>query len=173
MILLFAGSNSPHSINQTLVEWIARLLEDRSPTVIRLTDYALPIYSPTEEKKGFPSGLQLLFDQLSRADTIVIAVAEHNGSLPAFFKNTLDWLSRLQKEYRVFQGKKLHLLSASPGQGGAGAIRHSSEILQRLGAPIVQSLTVPQFYQRISKRDDQSFPDASTEQLLNNFIQKI
>jgi NAD(P)H-dependent FMN reductase len=173
MIILLAGSNSPHSINQLLVEWVARLLEAKSPMIIQTANFELPLYSTAQEKKGFPSGLPAFIDQLAIADTLVIAVPEHNGSLPAFFKNVLDWVSRFPSGRSVFEGKKVHLLSASPGRGGSGAIQHTSDILQKLGAAIIQKLPLPHFYERQQKGESPFFPDAATEKILYSFIQKI
>lgn len=173
MILLFAGSNNPQSINQTLIGWVAGLMKPETAQTIRLTNYELPIYSIIEENNGRGTSLTDLNATLAATDTLVIAVPEHNGSLSAFLKNILDWLSRQQADYRIFQGKKVHLLSASPGKGGQGAIRHTTDILERLGATIVQSLAVTDFYQKIQKNNGQLLPDKATQQVLITFIQNI
>lgn len=116
-VLAFSGSNSSTSINQRLVELAAQKFQSLEPTLIDLRDFVLPIYSvDIEEDTGIPSAaiqLRRLFDQ---HDAFMISSPEHNGMMPAFFKNTMDWLSRM--EGPVFQEKPVMVMSTSPGSGG-------------------------------------------------------
>src|SRR5690554_5664242 len=105
-ILIFAGSNNPDSINRKIVEYAASRLNVMESTLLDLTDYPLPIYSPRAEKEeGVPESALRLNRVFQKHDGFIISVPEHNGSVPAFFKNALDWLSRSQKNYRVLEGK--------------------------------------------------------------------
>ena len=79
------------------------------------------------------------------ADGIVISVNEHNGGLSAYFKNLIDWLSRLDRDF--IRDKKVLLMSTSPGKRGAiGAHEAANKMLSRFGAEILGSFSLPSFY---------------------------
>jgi chromate reductase, NAD(P)H dehydrogenase (quinone) len=147
-ILLFAGSNNPRSINQLLVTSVAGLINTGNHKIINLRDFPLPLYSVELQQQGIPQQAIDLKKIVDDYPFLVITVAEHNGSISAFFKNVLDWLSRVGQDYRVFKNKQVVLLSASPGDGGASAISHAEFILKRLGATITGKIQVNNFYQR-------------------------
>ncbi|WP_161596785.1 NADPH-dependent FMN reductase [Chitinophaga vietnamensis] len=145
---MLAGSNSQQSINQSLAATVAGMLPAMEHTLLSLRDFPLPMYSPDEEKEqGIPENVFRLKEILDSASGLVVAVPEHNGSVPAFFKNTLDWISRAARNYRILSNKPVLLLSASPGGGGTIAITHAEVILQRLGATITGKFTVSYFFQ--------------------------
>ena len=121
-ILAFAGSNSSSSINKQLVDYVVFRLDNVKAKTLLLTDYDIPMYSEDIEKnEGFPVGIQELKQEIAACDGLVIAVNEHNGSVSAFFKNILDWLSRVDRSF--FGERKILLMSTSPGgRGAAGAL---------------------------------------------------
>lgn len=152
-ILLLAGSNSPNSINRKVIEYVAALLKHNVPTIIDLRDYPLPIYSfEIEQNEGIPENAFTLSKIFRMHDAVVFSVAEHNGSLTAFFKNTLDWISRTQKDYRILENIPVLLLSASitPG-GGRDAAAHAELIFgKRLRGRIVGKVSIPRFFQNVT-----------------------
>ncbi|MBP2834213.1 NAD(P)H-dependent oxidoreductase [Aquimarina sp. U1-2] len=149
-ILAFAGSNSSTSINQKLVTYIASELKDHKVSVLHLVNYDMPMYSEDEEKKGFPAMVMGLKQEISEVDALIISLSEHNGSWSAFFKNIVDWLSRLDRNFLA--GKKILLTSTSPGKrGGMSALEHAKLILPRFGADIVESFSFPSFYENFSE----------------------
>ncbi|MDC8004769.1 NAD(P)H-dependent oxidoreductase [Aureisphaera galaxeae] len=152
-ILAFAGSNSSTSINHKLVSHIASTIANHEISVIKLTDYPLPMYSEDLEKEaGFPSELSSLLEKIQGADGLIISVNEHNSGVSAFFKNVTDWLSRIERNYG--EGKKVLVLSASPGgRGGLSANQYLSGALPRTGAEVVASVTFPSFYQNYSEEE--------------------
>ena len=86
----------------------------------------------------------MLKTEISKHQGILISVNEHNGSVSAFFKNILDWLSRADRNY--LEGKKILLISTSPGGRGAkSALEYAKSSLPRMGATIVNSFSVPSF----------------------------
>src|SRR5690606_3102301 len=91
-ILFFSGSNSTNSINQKLVETLARMTQAKTVRSINLRDFPVPLYSDIEEARGIPAETNHLQGIIDDHDLLVIAVPEHNHSVPAFFKNTVDWL---------------------------------------------------------------------------------
>jgi chromate reductase, NAD(P)H dehydrogenase (quinone) len=60
-----------------------------------------------------------LKDAIAAADGLLLATPEYNNSIPGVFKNAIDWLSRPSADIqRVFGGKPVALMSASPGGFG-------------------------------------------------------
>ena len=146
-IIALAGSNSSKSINHQLVTYAASLVENSE--VIRLTDYEMPIYNmDIEEDAGIPDGVKMLDEKLEEASHFIISVSEHNGNISAFFKNILDWLSRNNRKF--LEGKKIVLLSTSPGKGGAAsALQVAQKTMPYFGGEVVGTLSVGSFYENI------------------------
>ncbi len=148
-ILAFSGSNSSTSINHKLVEFVASEIKDHEVKVVNLVNYSMPMYSEDEEKNGFPGMTMGLKQEISEVDALIISVNEHNGSWSAFFKNVIDWLSRLDRNF--LEGKKILLMSTSPGKrGGIGSLDYAKNVLPRFGAEIIESFSFPSFYDNFS-----------------------
>jgi NAD(P)H-dependent FMN reductase len=151
-ILLLAGSNSPNSINRKVIEYTAGLFKHNETTIIDLRDYPLPIYSvEIEEKEGIPGNAFALNKIFNEHDAVVFSVAEHNGSITAFFKNALDWISRTQKNYRILENKPVLLLSASiTPSGGRDAASHAELIFsKRLRGRVIDKVSIPKFFDKV------------------------
>ena len=153
-VLLFAASNNPESINGKLINYIAGLFKKHKTNVLRLFDYPLPVYSPvTEAEQGIPKNVVLFKDQILRHDAFVISVAEHNRSVTAAFKNTLDWLSRSDKDYsNLLSGKSILLISTSPSPGGARtALANAETILRAFGANLFTgTISLANYFENVS-----------------------
>lgn len=146
-ILALAATISRGSINQVFVSYAAKLLQqDITPTAevtfVDLNDYEMPIYSIDREREtGIPGPAQDLFTKIGAVDGVLISFAEHNGSTTAAWKNVFDWMSRI--EMKVFQGKPMVMLAASPGgRAGAGVLGGQQTILPHFGAEIVATLGI-------------------------------
>jgi len=150
-IIAFAGSNSSTSINHQLVTYAASLVEGAEVKLIKLTDYPLPIFSEDIEKSsGYPEALAELLNEIKPQDALIISVNEHNGGISSFFKNTLDWLSRI--ELKFMEGKKILCLSTSPGKRGAVmALEYTKGVVPRYGGELVTSMSFPSFYENFSE----------------------
>lgn len=106
-ILCFASSNSSKSINHQLVSFAASQIAGHNVEIIKLTDYDLPMFGEDiEREKGHPVDLKMLYNKIKEADALVISVNEHNGMVSAYFKNTIDWLSRNDRNF--LEGKKYY-----------------------------------------------------------------
>ncbi len=116
-VIAFAGSNSSTSINVQLVKHAGSLIQGAEVELLDLRDYDTPIYSADIEKEGIPQPARDLVTKLSEADAYIIGSPEHNGSLTAFLKNTIDWASRVEGKF--LGGKAVLLLSTSGGKRGA------------------------------------------------------
>jgi len=70
----------------------------------------------------------------------------YNSSVPAGFKNTIDWLSRL--EGKVFQNKPVLLMCATPGKrGGRSVLEHLSQAMPFWGARLCATFGLPEFHE--------------------------
>ncbi|MEZ4811850.1 MAG: NAD(P)H-dependent oxidoreductase [Allomuricauda sp.] len=146
-ILAFAGSNSSTSINYRLVRYTASLLHGHHVQLLDMAHCPFPIYSEDDEKqKGFSNSLMELKNDIERVDGLILSVNEHNSNPSAYFKNMVDWLSRLERKF--LEGKKVFLMSTSGGKrGGLGALEVTQNMLPRFGAEIVSTFSLPSFYE--------------------------
>ena len=146
-IITIGGSSSKLSINKQLAEYTGSLLEEVEVLNIDLNDYDLPLYSvDIENESGFPTDLETLNGLVEDTDGIVLSLAEHNGAYSAAFKNTFDWLSRI--EGKVWRNKPMLLLSTSPGpRGGQSVMELALSRFPFNGGNIIASMTFPSFGQ--------------------------
>ncbi len=126
------------------------MITSHETAIIQLTDFPLPMYSEDLEKAdGFPPELSKLLTLIREADGLLISVNEHNGTVSSFFKNVLDWLSRI--EYKFLAEKKVLLMSTSPGKrGGISSYEYTENVLPRFGAEVVSGFTFPSFSENFS-----------------------
>lgn len=157
-ILAFSGSSSSKSINQKVVHATATMF-DIPVTVIDIRDYPLPIYSSDEEEaNGFPENATKLRALFSDHSGFLISSPEYNGSMPAIFKNVIDWISRM--EGKIFQEKPVLLLSTSPGaMGGNTNLENlATTLVPRWGSDVVAHLSIGRFYD-VFDEANQKFTD--------------
>jgi NAD(P)H-dependent FMN reductase len=150
-VLAFSGSIRTGSLNTMLLGLICKEIERQGALVteLSLSDYALPIYNgDIEERAEVPLNVATLRKQISDQELLLITCPEHNGSVTALLKNTLDWCSRPVDgllPLAPFQRKPVLLASTSTGPfGGLRAIGHLRAILSKMGALVIpQDLVVP------------------------------
>lgn len=82
----------------------------------------IPLYDgDVEAEQGVPAAVQHLKDRISGADGVLIVTPEYNNSIPGVLKNAIDWLSRPPADIpRVFRGRPVAIMGATPGPGGTG-----------------------------------------------------
>ncbi|WP_291120357.1 NADPH-dependent FMN reductase [Flavobacterium sp. UBA6135] len=168
-ILAFAGSNSSTSINHQLVTYLTTQLKETSFELFKLSDMDLVIYSEDEERdNGFPTSISQIYKHIQASEGLIVSVNEHNSNPSAFFKNVLDWLSRLDRKF--LEGKKVFLLSTSNGsRGGIGSLEVTKNMLPRFGAEIVDTFSFPSFKENFSVEDKK----ISNEAIKNEILQKL
>lgn len=144
-ILAFAGSNSSTSINHTLITHVAGRIQSHQVKIIQLREFDIPMYNiDLEKERGIPTDIKILKNLIDEHDALVISVNEHNGTVSAFFKNIIDWLSRQDRSFLT--GKRILLMSTSPGaRGAASALEYTKGMLTRFGGKVVQSFSFPSF----------------------------
>jgi chromate reductase len=145
-LLAFAASSSRQSINKQLASFAAHQVPNAEVELLDLNDFEMPIYSSDREtESGIPEAAQRFFNKITEADAVVVSFAEHNGTYTAAYKNIFDWASRINQ--KVYQNKKMLLLSTSPGPGGAKSVLAQAVTSSPFFAADVKgSLSVPSFY---------------------------
>ncbi|HJD86971.1 NAD(P)H-dependent oxidoreductase [Empedobacter stercoris] len=153
-ILAFAGSNSKTSINKQLLNYTLNQIENAEIDLIDINDFEMPIYSTDRQvENGFPQEAQDFYKKVQDADGLVISLAEHNGNFSVALKNILDWVSRIDMPY--LKGKKLLLLSTSPGGYGGGNVMEVATKYFGMFASgeIVASTTFPSFHDNFQNNE--------------------
>ena len=128
-----SGSLRKGSINTGLLRAAAELAPAGVELEVR-TLHGIPLYDgDLEAGQGAPAAVTELKEAIAAADGLLLATPEYNHSMPGVLKNGLDWLSRpMQDIARVFGGKPLGLMGATPG--GAGTILGQHATLATLRA---------------------------------------
>lgn len=95
----------------------------------------IPLYNgDLEAEQGVPEPVRKLKDQIAAADGLLIATPEYNNSIPGVLKNAIDWLSRPPADIpRVFHGRPVAIMGATPGQGGTA-------LAQAAWLPVIRTL---------------------------------
>ena len=114
ILLALSGSLRQNATNRKLVREAARLF---NPGTFIEADLNLPLYDgDVEAQDGIPEAVQILADQISQADAVVISTPEYNKGPSGVLKNALDWVSRTQGN--PWQDKPVAVMSAAAGRAG-------------------------------------------------------
>jgi NAD(P)H-dependent FMN reductase len=144
-IIVMNGSNNKKSINMTLAKHAFSFLNDSESMIVDLSQVFLPLYNPIlEDEKGIPSEAKEVDKKIEAADGIILSLAEYNGSYSGAFKNTFDWLSRIN--VKVWKNKPMLLMSTSPGKGGGSHVSQTAKTaFPHYGGNIVAEFSLPSF----------------------------
>ncbi len=144
-ILAIGASASKNSINKQLATYVANEINGATVKVLDLNDFEMPIYTIDRQEAGFPAEAQAFLNEIKAADGIVISLAEHNLNFATAFKNILDWVSRIEMTF--LEGKKLFVLSTSPGgYGGGNVMEIGLKYFGFANGEIVANYSLPSFY---------------------------
>jgi NAD(P)H-dependent FMN reductase len=105
--------------------------------VLSIRDF--PLYDgDVEAEQGIPEPVRAAKDRIAAADGLLLVTPEYNNSIPGVFKNAIDWLSRPPKDIpRVFRGRPVALMGATPGHGGTTLAQAAwLPVLRTLGAEL-------------------------------------
>ena len=113
------GSLRVGSYNLGLLRAAAGLMPEGSSLEVH-SIRGVPLYDADEEEQsGIPTAVTTLKEALAKADGLVLATPEYNNAMPGVLKNAIDWMSRPPADSaRVFAGKPVALIGASPGGFG-------------------------------------------------------
>ena len=161
-ILVIPGSlrTGSHNIRLAALATKELALAEADVTRISLADYPLPIYdADLEAASGPPPNAVALKRMLAAHRGVLIVTPEHNGSVPALVKNTIDWISRVRERgeppLAVFRHCVFALGAASPGPfGGMRSLLALRQVLE-IGCG---ALVIPQ--QVAVMHADQAFDEA-------------
>jgi len=117
-IVGIAGSLRSGSYNAALLR--AAVEEAPSEATIEIESIrGIPLYDGDVEAKEIPSKVKELKERIASADGLLLVTPEYNNSIPGTFKNAIDWLTRPPDDIpRVFKGRPVGLIGASPGARG-------------------------------------------------------
>jgi len=139
-----SGSLRRGSFNTALLRAAVALVPAGAALEVR-TIHGIPLYDgDVEANTGIPSSVTQLKEAIIAADGVILATPEYNNSVPGVFKNAIDWLSRPPADAkRVFGGKPIALMGASPGNFG-------TVLSQNAWLPVLRTLgTQPWFGARL------------------------
>ena len=174
-VLAFGASSSRNSINKQFATYAAGRMTECDVTVIDLNDFPMPLFSvDVEAEQGAPMPAYQLKAMIQQQDGLIISFAEHNGAYTAAFKNTLDWISRL--EGKVWAGKPALLLSTSPGsRGGASVMSIAGNRFPFDGGEVVAKFSLPAFRRNFNVKTGITDPALAEdfERALEAFRQRI
>lgn len=149
-ILVFAGSTRRDSVNRKLAAATAQAVINAGgeATLLELTDYPMPLLSgEIEAESGPPENAFRLQEAIAAHAGLIIASPEHNNSISALLKNTLDWVSRTPrvKGSNPFANKIAGVIAASPGSlGGLQGLDHLERVLTTMGTLVIpRKVAVP------------------------------
>ena len=153
-VLAFTASNSSTSINQRLVDHAVDVLgglvsstgEELTVATIDMNDFEMPLYSQDRQAAdGIPEPAHRFRETIGAADAVIASFPEHNGGLPAAYKNLYDWTSRI--DMNVWQGARMVLMATSPGgRGGKGVLDHVAMVTPFFGGDVRGVVSVPSFH---------------------------
>ena len=146
-IIGISGSLRRQSFNTALLRTAATLMPAGSTLDVR-TLHGIPLYDgDVEAEHGIPPAAAALKDAIAGADGVILVTPEYNNSMPGVFKNAVDWLSRPPADIRrVFSGRPVALIGATPGQLGTVLAQNAwLPVLRTLGMNLwtVGRLRVP------------------------------
>jgi len=168
-----SGSLRQGSLNASLLRAAAELMPPGVELSIA-TIRGIPLYDgDVEAAEGVPAIVEALKDAIAAADGLLFVTPEYNNAMPGVMKNAVDWLSRPVADIpRVFGGKAVALLGASPG--GFGTILSQNAwlpVFRTLGARLWSGgrLMVPRAHTVFAA--DGSLSDPKIRVALTTFLQ--
>lgn len=135
-LLGIVGTNSDHSTNRQLLQFIQKHFADKANIEIcEIKD--LPAFNKPKDKKA-PDEVQKLADKIVKADGVIISTPEYNHSVPAILKSMLEWLSYTTQP---LVDKPVMITGASYGK--LGSSRSQAHLRQILDAPELKARIMP------------------------------
>ena len=167
-----SGSLRKGSYNSALLRAAAGLMPEGAELRIEsIRDITL--YDGDVETEGMPAPVTALKDKIAAADGLLLVTPEYNNSIPGVFKNAIDWLSRPPADIaRVFGGKPVALIGASPGAFGTILSQNAwLPVLRTLGAQMwsegrLMVSRAPNVFAA-----DQKLADPKTQDALRKFLE--
>jgi len=136
-ILGLSGSLRRGSHNTNLLRAAATMLPPGAELEVYGGLRDLPPYDADLDVNPAEPAVARLREALAKADGILIATPEYNGSIPGVLKNALDWASRPFPD-NALRGKPVAVIGASTGLFGAvWAQAETRKVLGVIGADVI------------------------------------
>jgi chromate reductase len=136
-ILGLSGSLRHGSHNTNLLRAAATLLPAGAELEVYDGLREVPPYNADLDVETADPAVARLREALAKADGVLIATPEYNGSLPGLLKNALDWASRPFPD-NALRGKPVAVIGASTGLFGAvWAQAETRKVLGVIGADVI------------------------------------
>jgi chromate reductase len=143
--LVIAGSARAESHNLKLARELLSFVPDGIECSLLLpADVSLPLYNQDlEVDADVMLEVRRLHALVAAADALIVVSPEHNGSVCAYLKNLLDWVSRLahigdRNQPSAFSYKPILLACAtSSWHGGSLGLLAVRNVLSYLGAVVL------------------------------------
>ncbi|MEZ8129627.1 hypothetical protein A1OW_10915 [Enterovibrio norvegicus] len=148
-ILAISASSHELSINRSLLEVATSDIKGIAVDSLDMRYVLLPFYNEDNQRVlGFPDRLSGIKSTIRDYDGYIIATPEHNGLMPAAFKNLLDWLAcACKNEVALFGNKPVLIMSTSRNKSGSATnLSIMEKILPLQGAKVVGSYSLGSFY---------------------------
>ena len=170
-ILMLVGSLRADSWTARLTEATAQLLPAGTESQVYAGLGELPHYDQDLDTDQPPAAVVAFREAVRRADGLVVATPEYNGSMPGVLKNAIDWASRPRGASSLAE-KPVAVISVSPSPRGAQWAREEAEkVLRVAGAvPLEQSLGVPSVHAAVV---DGELADHDVEHALRELMQSL
>ncbi len=155
-IALVSGSTRTASLHRRLAAVLADLFRSHGADaeVIDLREYTMPIYDgDLEDAEGPPRAAHELTEVLRGFDGLVFVTPEHNGGPSALLKNTIDWITRVDRG--VFAPLLIGLAAASPGsRGGATGLATMQRLAEHMRLDLApDALSLPRAGEAFAAHD--------------------
>lgn len=112
----------------------------------------VPPYDEDDDGEDAPLAVGDLREAIARADAVLIATPEYNGSIPGQLKNAFDWVSR-PIATNPMRNKPVAVIGASTSAfGGVWAQAELRKVLAALGARVLEvELAVPHAHEHFDE----------------------
>lgn len=144
-------SSSINSINKNFGKQIIKYYPNID--LIDAFEYNVEIYSEEKNKIGIPKKIEEYLDKILQYKNLIFITAEHNGYVPSFFKNILDWSSVSSKGMKYLENKNSIIVCASPGSTGGKNVREFlAKNLLFTGTKVLGTVGVPYYKHDIESK---------------------
>ena len=135
-ILIISATSRNNLILAKSLETICSNLHINSE-LINLEEYNIPLYTPIEHDKSFPSLMESIIKKFVKASGFIICTPEYNGSIPPVLTNIIAWLSVMGDDWRLVFNGKVGLIATHSGGSGNNLIQSLRIQLNHLGTLVL------------------------------------
>ena len=130
------GTNSDHSTNRMLLQYIQKHFSDKADIeIVEIKD--LPIFDKPADMQ-IPAEAKALAEKIEAADGVIISTPEYDHAVPASLMSALSWLS-----YGIYPFVDKPVMITGASYGVLGSSRAQAHLRQILDAPELKARIMP------------------------------